>query len=192
MNMRTTRLTFLLVSSFMLHLNLYGQDIFPQTTQDETPTAQADSVILQGFPITEITQAFTETNNLLSEALSRQLTQEYMSAYAEDEATLFSGIDEFLVDSGTIYMDSVSSRELDVISQRAQVYMDQIELMQRKLSKAAEELESESVLLENNKQRWQLTMEQGKETEAVASRMERISGRCWPPRNPPFRCSGTA
>jgi len=176
MNMRTSQLTFLLIASLTLHLNIFGQDIFPQNTQDETPPAQTDSVVVQAFPITEITQAFTETNKLLSDALSRLLTEEYMTAYAEEEATLFSGIDEFLVDSSTIYMDSVSSRELDVISLRAQVYMDEIEAMQRKLSKEVEDLEGESVLLQQNKQRWQLTKEQGEETEAVASRVLRIQG----------------
>ena len=174
MKMRTLLLPALFFTTFSLHLNLSGQEIFPQTTQDETPQARTDSVVLTAFPLTEITREFGEANSLISEALSKQLTREAKSGYTAQLSTIFLEINEFLGDSSTISLERVSSRELDMIGQRAQVYMDQIKALQGQLLKEAEDLESESVLLQQNKQRWLLTMEEGNETEAVISRMERI------------------
>jgi len=174
MKMRTLLLPTLFFTIFSLQVNLFGQDIFPQTTQDGTAQAKTDSVVLTAFPLTEITQEFSTSNSLLSEALSKHLTREEISGYTDQVSTIFSEVNEFLGDSSTISLKGVSSRELDLISERSQVYMDQIKGLQGQLSKVAEELESESVLLHANKQRWLLTMEQGEATEAVVLRMERI------------------
>ena len=174
MNIRTLLLPVLFLTAFSLHVNLSAQDIFPQTTQDEAPQATTDSLVLTAFPLTEITQQFSESGRLISVALSKHLTAEAMSGYKDQVNTIFTEVNEFLGDSATMNLESVSSRELDVIGQRAEVYMDQIKGLQGQLTKVAEDLQSESGLLQVNRYRWQLTVEQGKDTEAVLVRMERI------------------
>ncbi len=174
MNIRTLLLPVLFLAAFSLQINLSAQDILSQTTQDEALQATTDSLVLTAFPLTEITQQFTESSRQISDALSKHLTREAMSGYTDQVSTIFSEVQAFLGDSSTMYLENVSSRELDVIFQRAQVYMDQIKGLQGQFAKVAEDLENESVLLQQNKQRWQLTMEEGNETEAVISREERI------------------
>jgi potassium-dependent mechanosensitive channel len=179
MKIRLLLPTVLLLSSILLSLNLFGQGATQQTTRDETPRdetheVQPDSLAPQPFPAIGITEEIGTTGNLLNEALQEHLTEEDITAYTTELDTVISEINRFAYDSVIVSLKGVSSRELDQITQRAQVYLDQVEELQGRLSGVATGLESKSALLRGNRQRWQITLEQGANDEAVVSRAERI------------------
>jgi len=174
MKMRALLLTIILFASFILPYKLSGQGIIPKTTQDETAQVNPDSVVLRPFPITGITKEFGATNDLIIGSEKKYLTEDQVARFSSNSDTLFYQINFFLGDSSTINLEGVSSRELDEIGQRSQFYMNQVEVLQERLTKKAMDLESEQETLMENKQRWQLTLEQEAEEEAVAARADRI------------------
>ncbi len=174
MKMRTLLLNIILFASFILPQKLSGQGIIPQTTQDETAQVNPDSVVLRPFPATGIAKEFGTTNDLIISSDRMYLTEEQVARFASNTDTLFYQINLFLGDSTTLKLDSASNRELDEIGLRAQFFINQIALLQERLTKQAEDLESELSTFQVKKQRWQLTLEQEAEEEIAASRIDRI------------------
>ena len=159
---------------FILSNRLSSQGIIPQTTQDETAQVNPDSVVLRAFPVTGITKEFGATNDMIIGSDKNFLTEEQEAKFTSNTDTLFYQINLFLGDSTTIKLEAVSNRELDEIGLRAQFYLDQIALLQERLTNQAVNLESELSTFLIKKQRWQLTMEQEAEEEAITSRIDRI------------------
>jgi len=151
-----------------------GQGVIPQTTRQETPQAQPDSVAPQPFPAVGITESFGATSTLIFEALNKHLSKETIDGYKKELDTLISGINGFLGDTTVLSLKSVNRRELDQTTLRAEYYINQLKPLQDRLATVARGLESELTGLEKNRQRWQLTLGQGTEDEAVVSRSDRI------------------
>lgn len=172
--MRLLLLSVLLTTIILLPFKTSGQDILPQTTPDATTRVETDSVELRAFPLIGITKEFGSTNRLIDEAGDMQVSKEAFQDFTSDLDTLVAQINDFLDDSTTRNLKNESPRELDQIGKRAQHYTDEIEGLQARLAKVANELESESVLLRNNLQRWQLTLDLNTDDEALESRVDRI------------------
>ncbi len=174
MTIRTLLLPAIFFTILISPRNLSGQEIFPQSTQDQTALVEADSVALQPFPTIGITDAFVASNRLINAAENKQLTEEDSSSFTSQVDTLLSKTNVFLGDSTTVTLEDMSIRELDHLSQRAQMLMDQIEGLQSRFSRTAGELEAESAQLQDNRNRWQLTQEQGIDDQALESRAVHI------------------
>lgn len=172
--MRTLLLTIILFASFILPHKLSGQGIIPQTAQNETAQVNSDSVVLRPFPVTGITKEFGATNDLIVGSDKNLMTEEQEVKITSDTDSLFSQVNLFLGDSILLTLEGRTNRELDEISQRAQFYLNQIEVLQNDLSKVAEDMESELALFQAKKQRWLLTLEQESEEETASSRLDRI------------------
>jgi len=175
MKMRMLLLSALLTTIILLPYKTSGQEFFSQTTQNETTQVETDSLALLPFPVMGITREFGATNRLLKEAGEKHLPQEELIGFTSELDTLFSQINVFQDDSIIYSLENVSSRELDQISQRAQYFMHEIDGLQDRLSGIASELDEYTALLSGNRQRWQLTLDQGAEDEALAARTERIN-----------------
>jgi len=176
MKIRTLLLPAIFLVTLMLPRNLDGQDIFQQATQEEAPQVSSDSVAIQPFSLIGITKEYGATNRLIQEAGKKHLTEEVRGGFTREVDSLVLESNVFLNDSTTRTLEGISSRELDHIIQRAQFLKDQIDEVQADLSSVAEEIESQLVLLHNNRQRWQLTMEQAADQQALESRVERVGG----------------
>jgi len=175
MKMRLLLLSALLTTILLLPYLTSGQDIFSQTTENETTQAETDSVALLPFPVMGITKEFGATNRLLNEAGEKHLPREKLLRFTGELDTLLSQINNFQGDSIIYSLENVSSRELDQINQRAQYYMNEIDGLQDRLSRIASELDEYTALLSGNRQRWQLTLDQGEGDEALEARVERIN-----------------
>ncbi len=174
MKYRTLLLSALLFVMFVLPRNTSGQGIIPQTTQEEATQAEPDSVALQPFPATGITEAFGTAHNLINASLKKHLTEEVVIGYTTQVDTIFYGINRFLGDTTILTLEGAGVRALNQISQRALFFMDEIDALQGRLSRVAIELESESELLLGNMQRWHITLEQGSKDKALEARVIRI------------------
>ena len=168
-------LSALLTILLLLPYKTSGQEIFPQTTQDQTTQVEQDSLALQPFPVIGITKEFGATSRLLKEAEEKHLPQDELLGFTSELDTLFSQINVFQGDSIIYSLENVSSRELDQISQRAQYYMNEIDGLQNRLSRIATELEDHSAQLLRKGKRWQLTLDQIINDEAMNARVELIN-----------------
>ncbi len=167
-------LSVLLFTTLVLPFNSSGQDIFPQSAKEEASQVRPDSVVLQPFPTIGITQEFGATNRLITEAEKKHLSEDVLTSFTSESDSLASHISGFLGDSTTMTLEDVTSRELDQIAQRAQFHINLVEGQQDRLSKEANALESEMMLLQDNLQRWTLTLEQESNNQALESRLTRI------------------
>jgi len=164
----------LLLATFIIPFKVSGQGVLPQNTGEEASQVQTDSVALQPYPASEITNALGTTGSLIITSLNKQLTPEFISANAKEIDTLLSGIGLLLGDSVVRSLPGKSRRQLEQVTLRAQFNINQIEPVLGHLSGMAKELQAELTVLEHNKQRWVLTLEQGAGNETVISREERI------------------
>jgi len=164
----------LLLATFIIPFKVSGQGVLPQNTGEEASQVQTDSVTLQPYPASEITNALGTTGSLIITSLNKQLTPEFISANAKEIDTLLSGIGLLLGDSVVRSLPGKSRRQLEQVTLRAQFNINQIEPVLGHLSGMAKELQAELTVLEHNKQRWVLTLEQGAGNETVISREERI------------------
>ena len=174
MKLRRLLLPVLLFVTFILPGKVTGQGVLPQNPREETKQEQPDSVALQPFPATEITNELGTTGSLIIASLNNQLTPEFISGNTSEIDTLLSGIEALLGDSIVTSLIDKSRRQLEQVSLRAQFHINQIVTEQGRLSVTAKGLESQLKLLANNRQRWQLTLEQGAGNETVISREDRI------------------
>ena len=142
MKTRLLLLPQLLIVTFLLLSDAFGQKVIPKSTQEQIPQAEADSVALQPFPASEITEEFDKSRSLLSTALKQQLSLEKRAGYSSELDTLLSTINDFLGDSTITSLVGASNRELNQHTLRAQFYMNQIESLQGRLSRVANGLES--------------------------------------------------
>ncbi len=136
-------------------ITLWGQEITPSVDQEEITKVEPDS--LQALPVeaTKITEAFTKSNTLILESAQKQSTKEVISEYMEEVNSLFSLIAKFLADSSVVARNGVSLRELDVISQQADYYYGEVNLLQENLSGKTRELNVASQLLVANRLEWE-------------------------------------
>ena len=174
MKLRRLLLPVLFIITFILPCKATGQGVLPQNPREETKQEQPDSVALQPFPATEITNELGTTGSLIIASLNKQLTPEFISGNTSEIDTLLSGIEALLGDSIVTSLIDKSRRQLEQVSLRAQFHINQIVTEQGRLSVTAKGLESQLKLLANNRQRWQLTLEQGAGNETVISREDRI------------------
>lgn len=174
--MKTRRLPLpvLLFLSFILSHNLNAQEVMSQTLAEEPSQANSDSVVLKPFTTIGITQQLETTNRMIIESGKQHLTEEEVAAFSRELDSLFSQVTRFLGDSSTVTLEGLSARELDQISLRAEFYQNQIVGLQDRLSKETKVLESELMLLHGNRQRWQLTLAQEADNQALESRFIRI------------------
>jgi len=163
MYIRTLLLTILFSIHSILPSNLSGQGIIPAGNQDETTQLGSDSVVLQPFSSIGINKEFSATNRLIAESENKLLTPDTRTEFSSDVDTLSTEIGGFLQDSSITSFDKHGSRELDQISQRTQFFIDQIEALQDRHSKVSSEIESDLERLQINRQRYQLTLDQGKD-----------------------------
>ncbi|MCK5694128.1 MAG: mechanosensitive ion channel, partial [Bacteroidales bacterium] len=173
--MRLLLLSAFLTTILLLPYKTSGQEFFPQPTQNEISQEGTDSVALLPFPVMGITKEFGITSRLLQEAGEKHLPKEELSEFTSELDTLISQINLFQGDSIIYSLANVSSRELDQISQRAQYFMNEIDGLQDRLSRIASELEEYTALLSVNRQRWQLTLDQRADDEALDARVDLIN-----------------
>jgi potassium-dependent mechanosensitive channel len=166
MKMRRLLLPVILFTTFVLSHHLMAQE--------EASRVKPDSVVLKPFSSIGITQEFGATNRLITEAEKAHLTVEVLSGFRSESDSLASHIRGFLSDTTTMTLEDVTSRELDQIVQRAQFHINHVEGQQDRLSKEANALEREMMLLQNNSQRWTLTLDQESNNQALESRLTRI------------------
>lgn len=150
-----------------------GQGLLPQSTQ-ETVVAAQDSARIVAFSATEITEAFSHSNALISESGKRHLSGELQEAYRKEVDTAFSVIDHFLGDSTLVNLEGINVRELNQISQRAEYYLDILNRIQERLAKEALDIEVVSSNLQVEKKRWELTLLQFTSEEMIEERLGRI------------------
>ena len=165
---------FLILIVHLVDSSAAGQGVIQQTTRQETPRAQPDSVAPQPFPVVGITESFGASSTLIFEALNKHLSKETIDGYNKELDTLIFGINGFIGDSTVLSLKDLNRGELDQITLQAEYYINQLKPLQDRLSTLARGLESELTLLENNRQRWQLTLDQTREDEAVISSSDRI------------------
>lgn len=174
MKMRRLFLPVLLFATFVFSHHLSAQEVFSQTTQEETSQVKPDSVTLQAFPSIGITQELGATSRLIIASEKAHLTQDVLDGFTSESDSLVSHIREFLGDSITMTLEKESSRELKQISQRAEFHIHHVEGLQARLSKESNALESELMLLQEKRQRWYLSLEQETSNQALESRLIRI------------------
>ncbi|MEN8155504.1 MAG: mechanosensitive ion channel domain-containing protein [Bacteroidota bacterium] len=173
--MHIKHFSFLLTLTFLLVSNVVrGQGVIPQTTQEETPQTTTDSLRIRPFESTAITEAFSASNSLISESGQSHLSGEVIAGYVSEIDTLFSTIHQFLADSTVITLQDVSIRELESITQRAASYRGTLDQLQDRLAKGAVDLEEVVGRLDQNKARWQLTLQSIPEEEMIDTRLDRI------------------
>jgi len=173
-NLLSVFLLSMLLSFFMGSSTISGQGIIPEDAQEETSMTEADSLAQQPFSIVGITRELGATERLISASEDLDLDLETLEGFASDVDSLFVQVEGLLGDTAIYSLENISSRELDQVSQQDQFYMDQVDDLMNRLSRIARELEHQMLQLHVNRQRWELTLEQGKEDVALEARVERI------------------
>lgn len=130
--------------------------------------------MLRPFPAARITEAFTSSVNLIIQSGKKHITSEDLSRYTGEVDTLLREIDAFLGDPNISSLEGMGERDLDQITTRSRVLISRIDNVQGRLSTKALDLESESELLYQNKERWRLTLAAQSEGSAPESRTGRI------------------
>ncbi|MDF1576502.1 MAG: mechanosensitive ion channel [Bacteroidales bacterium] len=169
MKINTVSFAAVLLALFSFACTLTAQDLLSRDKTEE-----ADSSMVQPFPAIDISKELGNSGTLINASLKKQLSPELMDAFTSESDSLLSLFNNFLGDSSTIRLEAAGRRQLDLVTQRARFHLSQLEPFQESLIKVTGELENELSLLENNRQRWQLTLEQPAGDEAVVSREERI------------------
>lgn len=167
----------LLISAVLFHLllPLWAQGILPQTaTQEVVEQAGSDSVQILAFATTEIPNAFGRSNALISESGQQHFTEKIIASYQEEVDTLFFVIRHFLGDSTFLTLEGISSRELDQIAVRVDYYQDELDQTQGRLSNMAMDIEGVTLVLSNDRKRWEKTLEATAEEELMETRQARI------------------
>ena len=154
---------------------LTGQGILPQGNTEETPQEVTDTARIKLLLVTQITEAFTASNSLITEAGKRHYSEKAIALYEEQVDTLFSSINHFMDDSTVIAKNGISVRELDVITQQAGFYLGELKQLQKSLSDETVELNGEIQLLGTNIQEWNRTLANVLEEEITMERMNRIN-----------------
>ncbi len=163
---------FLIVS--LISFQVRGQAVLSQDTEEQLTQTETDSVVLQPFPSTGITQAFSATNSLIIESGRQHLSEETLQKHTAEIDSLFSEINGFLGDSSIVSLEGISVRELDEISNRARAYESRLDTKSEELTGVARQLENEAARVFQTRTRWQLTLEDRAEDEALAQMDERI------------------
>jgi len=165
----------LLLILFISMASLFGQGVIPQTTQETSPVAEADSVIIHPFETTEITEAFNQSYSLISSSSNLHISEEVMSDFTTEIDTLFGVISQFMDDTTVVSLKGVSTRELGQITQRADYYIQELGKLQDVFSNKVEELELSADVLESNKNRWQHTLESSADDDLLEERAQRMN-----------------
>ncbi len=175
--MKTKRFLYssIIFSAIMLPSILLGQNILPQPAQDDRVGPKADSVVLEAFPVTGITEAIGATGIMLAEAEKHDLSDQALEEYFIEIDTLSADIAEFMGDTTTLNLEEANTRILDQITTRIRLFIDRIDLLQGDLTPVALDLENTSEVLLHDKTRWQLTLEKKDEEGTVELRAERIN-----------------
>ena len=154
---------------------LRSQDIVLADSQEETAKPASDTI--QGLTVeaTKITEAFAESNSLMIEAGKRHFSREVISEYTDEVNVLFSEIRLFMRDTMVIEKNGVSLRELDVITQQIDFYLEEVKRLQKNLSEQTRELNNYTQLLLDNKEDWEQILEAAPLEEIPLDRIGRIS-----------------
>ncbi len=174
----------LLLLLFFLILGLLpapvaAQSVFPQAIQGQSSRepgtrAEADSLSQRPFALVSITRELGATERLLRESEGLELSERTVEDFTREKDSLVARVDKFLGDTLQNSIKSLSSRELDQIELEGKLYRDQLDELMGRLSASAGELEKQMLLLEVNRRRWALTLEQGKTDVTLEARAERI------------------
>ncbi|MCK4749953.1 MAG: hypothetical protein KAT15_23010, partial [Bacteroidales bacterium] len=76
-----------------------GQGVIAKSTQEGTTQSTSDSIQIQPFEPTKITEAFSQSNSLISESGQSRLSKDAVAGYTSEIDTLFSTVQGFLSDS---------------------------------------------------------------------------------------------
>ena len=151
-----------------------GQGIVTQSAQPEITQAEADSLSRLPFPLIGITRELGATERLISRSEQKDLSQEMLEGISGEVDSLIAQAEMFLEDPVLGSMGEISTRELDQLALQNQFYTDQITGLLSRLSDMSVELESQMLQLQVNRQRWNLTMEQGAGDPTLEARSERL------------------
>ena len=168
------QLFFILCFSMLSPTLLQGQGIIPQKSVEEVAEIARDSVVLRPFPAARITEAFSATGNQITQSARLHLTRTDIASFSIELDTLLSEIQVFMGDSVIQNIEELGIRELETIVNQARVLISELDDMQDRLSVRALEIESESQLLWESKERWRLTLDAQVLEETPESRVERI------------------
>ena len=158
----------------ILSFSLSGQGVIQKSSQEGDTQSATDTIQIQPFESTAITEAFSAASNLISESGKAHLSEDVIAGYNSEIDTLFSTIHGFLSDSTIITLEDVSVRDLENFSQRANFYMGGLDQLRDRLAKGATNIEEVVDKLARNNERWLLTLQTIPEEEIIESRVQRI------------------
>jgi len=159
---------------FVSWVSLQAQGIIPQAKQEATAQVESDSVKILPFKVTAITEAFDESNSLITGSGSVMLTGEEIAFYKEEVDTLIGQIDLFFGDSSTVSLARANVRELNQIMQRSTHFIGELEELQNRLEGQTRNYEELILNLTLYKKRWLLTLDSQSGEEVLQERLVRI------------------
>ncbi len=154
---------------------LWGQETIPAESQNEQEASESDTIEVINVEATQISEAFTESNSLMLEAGQKHFTPEAISSYTDEVNLLFSDIRLFMRDTMVIEKNGISYRELDLIEQQINFYLEEVKHLQERISDEAGALNTYSNLLSENKQDWEQILETFPSEEIPRDRIGRIT-----------------
>jgi len=142
--------------------------------QEEEAQLPADSAVLEAYEATGVSEALAASLNLRKESLARLQRMQNLEAYQMEMDTLFALVDAFLADSSVQRFENNNIRELDQVESRAENFIAQLNDLLSRISGEAELLEEAATSVEQNRERWRLTLENLPEEELPETRRRRI------------------
>jgi len=163
----TINLSFALVTLLTLANLSFGQD--PE------PALNSDSLALQPFESTKITEAFSLSGSLILEAGRKHFSDADLFAYAAEVDSLQRAILQLEGDSILANLNEIDVKELNLTMENADYFLDLLQERQDRLSVKAAELKASSEELSHLIRRWELTRETIPEEEITEERLSRIA-----------------
>ncbi len=153
---------------------VFSQEGMPQEDSISVTPPAPDSLDHEPVDPIAITEAFTASNNLISEADKKHFTEAQLTSFAGEMDALIHEIDRFLKDSLLMNVYVMDASELSVIIQRADYHMNELERLQNRLRDLSEELKETTSSLSEDMNQWILVLKNTPEEEIPRERIARI------------------
>ena len=174
MNTMKNVASFLIPIFLLIALSSPGQSFLSAETQDVQDNQDSALSQFQPIPVTEIASATTNTLNQINQSEHQRLSEEEINRTVNQSDALILEIDLFINDSVLWDFEGISTRELEYLGNRSDIYLNHLAATQKRFSKHSEKSEILVKELLTTRNRWQYTLEYASEDEIPESLQKRI------------------
>jgi potassium-dependent mechanosensitive channel len=172
----STLLRYLLVLLVSFPVYLDAQSLIPQGGTKQNQTVDSIDNLIVAIPLNLINSASTEAFTLYSRAGNNRLNEESKATFTSAVDSLVSETSTFLSDTIGVVFDQLNFRELEVLNNTLFLLLSNLGKLQDDINRSLEDIQSDILSLDQNKDQWQLTLDGSDEETTPEAITKRISG----------------